>query len=197
MIASLDGLVAEVLADGAVIEVGGVGYRVHMPASVVAELPARGQRARVQTHMHVREDAMTLFGFSTVEQRDLFTVLLGVNGLGPKGALAVLSVYSPDAFRKALSTEDIDALTLIPGIGKKTAQRMILELREKLALPAADSVPGADASMRTALVEVRDALLSLGYTPAEARTALDALPREGIFAVEDLLKMALKELARA
>ncbi|MFA5890941.1 MAG: Holliday junction branch migration protein RuvA [Actinomycetota bacterium] len=197
MIASLDGVVAEVLADGAVIEVRGVGYRVHMPVSVVAELPARGQRARVLTHMHVREDAMTLFGFSTSEQRDLFTVLLGVNGLGPKGALAVLSVYSPDAFRKALSTEDVEALTLIPGIGKKTAQRMILELREKLALPALESVPGGDGSARAALVEVRDALLTLGYTPAEARSALETLPREGDVAVESLLKMALKELARA
>jgi Holliday junction DNA helicase RuvA len=197
VIASISGTLIEILPDGAIVDVHGVGYRLHMPSTATAALPARGTEIRVHTHLHVREDAMTLYGFSTAEQRDLFGVLLGVNGIGPKGALAVLSVYSPEAFRKALVTEDLDALTLIPGVGKKTAARMILELREKLALPELDVVPGGKGARRAALVEVKGALLNLGYSPAEARSALESLPEDRDDAgVEDLLKLALKELAR-
>jgi len=196
VIASISGTIVEILPDGAVVDVHGVGYRLLMPSSVIASLPAVGKPVRAHTHLHVREDAMTLYGFSTIEQRDLFAVLLGVGGIGPKGALAVLSVYSPDAFRKALVTEDLDALTLIPGVGKKTAARMILELREKLALPELEVVPGGNGK-RAVLVEVKGALLNLGYTPAEARSAMESLPqdRDGS-SLEDLLKMALKELVR-
>jgi len=196
VIASISGTIVEILPDGAVVDVHGVGYRLLMPSSVVASLPAVGKPVRAHTHLHVREDAMTLYGFSTIEQRDLFSVLLGVGGIGPKGALAVLSVYSPEAFRKALVTEDLDALTLIPGVGKKTAARMILELREKLALPELEVVPGGNGK-RAVLVEVKGALLNLGYTPAEARSAMESLPqdRDGS-SLEDLLKMALKELVR-
>jgi len=194
VIASISGTIVEILPDGAVVDVHGVGYRLLMPSSVIAALPAVGKPVRAHTHLHVREDAMTLYGFSTIEQRDLFSVLLGVGGIGPKGALAVLSVYSPEAFRKALVTEDLDALTLIPGVGKKTAARMILELREKLALPELEVVPGGNGK-RTVLVEVKGALLNLGYTPAEARSAMESLPqdRDGS-SLEELLKMALKEL---
>jgi Holliday junction DNA helicase RuvA len=196
VIASISGAIVEILPDGAVVDVHGVGYRLFMPSTAIAALPGLGKTVRAQTHLHVREDAMTLYGFSTTEQRDLFAVLLGVGGIGPKGALAVLSVYSPDAFRKALVTEDLDALTLIPGVGKKTAARMILELREKLALPELEVVPGGNGK-RTVLVEVKGALLNLGYTPAEARSALESLPndRDGS-SLEDLLKLALKELVR-
>ena len=197
MIASIAGTLIEILPDGAVVDVHGVGYRLHMPSTATAALPPKGKEIRAHTHLHVREDAMTLYGFSTVEQRDLFAVLLGVNGIGPKGALAVLSVYSPEAFRKALVTEDLDALTLIPGVGKKTAARMILELREKLALPELEVVPGGNGTGRAALVEVKGALLNLGYTLAEARAAMESLPEDRSDAgVEDLLRLALKELAR-
>jgi Holliday junction DNA helicase RuvA len=196
VIASISGTIVEILPDGAVVDVHGVGYRLLMPSAVIASLPGVGKPVRAHTHLHVREDAMTLYGFSTIEQRDLFAVLLGVGGIGPKGALAVLSVYSPEAFRKALVTEDLDALTLIPGVGKKTAARMILELREKLALPELEVVPGGNGK-RAVLVEVKGALLNLGYTPAEARSAMESLPqeRDGT-SLEDLLKMALKELVR-
>jgi Holliday junction DNA helicase RuvA len=199
MIASLEGTLLEVLADGAVVDVGGVGYRVVMPPSALARLPARGKRARLHTSLQVREDSMTLYGFVTAEQRDLFEVLISVNGIGPKGAVAALSVHSPDAFRKALVAEDLDALTLIPGVGKKTAARMILELREKLALPGAEGVPGASPARRAAMTEVRQALLGLGYTPAEARRALESVAEGNGHdePVEDLLRRALKELAKA
>ena len=187
MIASISGTILEILPDGAVVDVHGVGYRLLMPSTATASLPPVGKTVRVQ---------MTLYGFSTVEQRDLFAVLLGVNGIGPKGALAVLSVYSPETFRKALVTEDLDALTLIPGVGKKTAARMILELREKLALPELEVVPGGNGARRAVLVEVKGALLHLGYTPAEARSALESLPEADDSTVEDMLKRALKELVR-
>lgn len=196
MIATLDGTLVQILADGAVVEVAGVGYRLLMPATSVGDLPPVGSRVRVHTHLHVRDDALALYAFSTAEQRDLFVVLLGVAGIGPKGALAVLSVYAPDAFRKAVATEDLDALTLIPGVGKKTAARMILELCEKLALPDLDLTPGGNGE-RAALLEVRGALLSLGYSAAEARNAVRALDQSAGEPVEALLKRALKELAKA
>jgi holliday junction DNA helicase RuvA len=197
VIAGIEGTLVEILPDGAVIDVHGVWYRLHMPSTAIANLPSVGTKVRAHTHLHVREDAMTLYGFSRVDECEIFSVLLGVNGIGPKGALAVLSVYSPEAFRKALVTEDLEALTLIPGVGKKTAARMILELREKLALPALEVVPGGNGSRRAVLVEVKGALINLGYTPQETRTALESLPSDDARSVEDLLKMALKELARA
>lgn len=198
MIAVIDGTLAELLPDGAVVMVGGIGYRAFMPSSSMSDLPSKGRPVRLHTHLHVREDQLTLFAFSSVEQRDLFVVLLGVAGIGPKGALAVLGVYTPQALRSAVATEDLDALTLIPGVGRKTAARMILELREKLALPELEVVPGGENATAPVLVEVKGALLSLGYTPQEVRGAIGALSGEGHDApVQTLLKRALKELARA
>ena len=195
MIARIEGRLAQTLPDGAVIDVAGIGYRIFMPAPAVASLPATGDTVRVHTHLYVREDAMVLYGFESTDQRDLFELVLGVSGIGPKGALAMLSVYPPDAFRKAVAAEDLDALTLIPGVGKKTAARMILELREKLAIPGADGIPGADPGRRAALREVKAALLNLGYSPPEARRALEGLVDVTSDAPEALLKEALKELA--
>jgi Holliday junction DNA helicase RuvA len=193
MIASLEGVLREILGDGAVVDVGGVGYRVYMPIPVVAALPPSGTRVRVCTHLHVREDAMTLYGFETGEQRDLFVILLGVNGIGPKGALAALSTWTPDALRKAVASEDLDALTSIPGVGKKTAARIVLELREKLGLPEADGVPW-DPARRAVIAEVKGALTNLGYSANEIRTALSEIgDDEG--AVEELLRKALKGLS--
>ena len=195
MIARLEGRLAESLIDGAIVDVAGVGYRIFMPVPVVVALPGAGETVRVHTHLHVREDAMTLYGFDSSEQRDLFEILLGVGGIGPKGALAALSVHTPDAFRKALATEDLDALTMIPGVGRKTAARMILELREKLALPDAQGVPGTDPATRAKLAEVKGALINLGYSSGEVRGALERVSAHEDENVEGLLKRALKELA--
>jgi Holliday junction DNA helicase RuvA len=162
-----------------------------------------GQKVRLHTHLHVREDALTLYGFVTGEERDIFEVLIGVNGIGPKGALAVLSVYEPDTLRRAIIGEDLDALTLIPGVGKKTAARMVLELKEKLGTGDVELVPaGAPAALREAFGEVRAALIQLGYSTTEARTALErvAAAKAGgngngkTSTVESLLRSALKEL---
>lgn len=197
MISMLTGRVAEILHDGAVVDVNGVGYRVWMPVTAVAALPGRGQTVTVHTHLHVREDILQLYGFTTVEQRGLFEILIGVNGIGPKGALAVLGVHTPEALRRAVSAEDLDALTMIPGVGKKTAQRMILELREKLSLPDSDGVPGATPERRAALTEVRGALEGLGYSAGEVRRAIEPLADGDGEPVEALLKRALRELAKA
>lgn len=197
MIASLTGVLVEVLLDGAIIDVQGVGYRVYMPASSLVGLGHVGSTTRVHTHLHVREDAMTVFAFATNDARELFTILLGVNSVGPKAALQILSVFSPEQLRRAVATEDIDALTVVPGIGKKTAARMILELREKLSVPDLSVVPGGSTADRAALVEVKGALLSLGYSPAEARDAVERIDPDEDADVQGLLRLALRELARA
>jgi holliday junction DNA helicase RuvA len=202
MIGSVAGTLVETYPDGALVDVNGVGYRVLAPASVLARMPGAGEKVRLHTHLHVREDALTLFGFTTAEERDVFEVLIGVNGIGPKGGLAVLSVYTPDALRRAILGEDLDALTLIPGVGKKTASRMILELKEKLGAGDADLAPVAGSpAVREALGEVRAALLQLGYTTTEAREAIERVAAakatangNGAAGVEAMLKAALKEL---
>ena len=202
MIGSVTGTLVETYPDGALVDVNGVGYRVLAPASVIARLPGNGETVRMHTHLHVREDALTLFGFLTSEERDVFEVLIGVNGIGPKGGLAVLSVYAPDGLRRAILGEDLDALTLIPGVGKKTASRMILELKEKLGVGDVDAAPVAGSpATRQSLGEVRAALLQLGYTTTEARAAIERVAASkatgngnGVAPVETLLKAALKEL---
>lgn len=172
MIAELSGSVLHVAPDGVIVAVGGIGCRVLVPTSTLAAFPAPGSPVRLHTHLHVREDALTLYGFATAEERDVFEILIGVNGIGPKGALAILSVYSPSSLRKAVLGEDLDALTLIPGVGKKTAARMILELKEKLGPP--DEAPSGALAAHPALAEVRAALIQLGYSTTEAREALEA-----------------------
>jgi len=204
VIGAVSGILVETYPDGALVDVAGVGYRVHSPVSVVSRLPSPGRKLRLYTHLHVREDALTLYGFTTAEERDLFEILIGVNGIGPKGGLAVLSVYAPDALRRAILGEDVDALTLIPGVGKKTASRMILELKEKIG--AGDAIPalaGTTAVVREALGEVRAALLQLGYSTTEAREAIERVAAakaetngNGAATVEALLKSALKELGQ-
>lgn len=175
------------------LEVGGVGYRLLVPLGAL-ELLGPGQAAFVYTHLHVRDDAMLLYGFCTREERDTFEVLIGAPGVGPKLALAILSVHSPASLRRALLDDDLDALTLVPGVGKRTAQRLFIDLHARLEVPDSVSVP--DGSDRPAArTEVREALTGLGYGPEEVREVLARLPEEG--AVEDLLRDALRQLAGA
>lgn len=194
MIGSVRGTVIERHATGEVlVEVGGVGYRLLVPLSAVPGLePATN--AFLFTHLHVREDAMVLYGFPTRDERDTFEALIGATGVGPKLALAILSVHSPNVLRRALADDDLDALTLVPGVGKRTAQRLLVELKARLAVPDVDlgAVAGAGPSARG---EVRDALTGLGYSAEEVRDVLGQLPSDG--AVEDLLRDALRLLAGA
>ena len=195
MIASLRGRLLEVLADGAVIEVGGVGYRVHLTPKAVAGLPRDGE-VLVHTVTYVREDTLALYGFATVDERRAFEQLLTATGVGPKLALAVLAVHAPDALRRAVSAGDADALTLVPGVGRKGAARLILELKGRLGEGEPDVA--ADGDGRPAYAEIREALGSLGYGPAEIKAALAGLPADaGAHPTEELLRMALRNLGSA
>jgi holliday junction DNA helicase RuvA len=194
MIGSVRGEVLERSATGEVlVEVGGVGYRVLVPLSAIPALDP-GAATVLFTHLHARDDTMVLFGFPTRDERDTFEVLLGAAGVGPKLALAILSVHSPNALRRLLLDDDIDALTLVPGVGKRTAARLALDLKARLDVPIVDLVD-VDANGASARAEVREALSGLGYAPDEVRTVLGQLPDDG--GVEDLLRDALKRLAAA
>jgi Holliday junction DNA helicase RuvA len=194
MIGSVRGSVLERLATGEVlVEVGGVGYRVLVPLGAVPALTP-GAPAFLFTHLHVRDDALVLYGFPTREERDTFEVLLGAAGVGPKLALAILSVHSPTALRRALLDDDLDALTMVPGVGKRTAARLLVDLKARLDVPMVDLVE-AEGSTTSARAEVREALTGLGYAPDEVRTVIGQLPDDG--AVEELLRDALKRLAAA
>jgi Holliday junction DNA helicase RuvA len=191
VIGSLRGAVLERHASGeVVVEVGGVGYRVLVPLGALAQLEL-GAPAFVFTHLHVREDAMVLYGFPTRDERDTFVALIGATGVGPKLALAMLSVHSPVTLRRALVDDDLAALTLVPGVGKRTAQRLLVELKSRLEVPDLDHAD-ADASV-TPRAEVREALSGLGYSPDEVRDVLTQLGDDG--RVEDLLRDALRLLA--
>jgi holliday junction DNA helicase RuvA len=178
MIASLRGQAVRVAPGIVVLEVGGVGYQLSATASACRRASAAGEVTLV-THLHVREDALQLFGFAEAAERDLFELLLGVSGVGPKAALAIVSGYAPDQVRRAVSAGDRALFTSITGIGQKTAERILIDLKDKVAaLPASvasdDSVPLDDHTA------ARDALVGLGMSVAEAEAALrdvdDALP---------------------
>jgi Holliday junction DNA helicase RuvA len=193
VIGSLRGTVIERTTTGEVlIEVGGVGYRLLVPLSVIPALEV-GANTFLFVHTHVRDDAILLYGFSSRDERDTFDALIAANGVGPKLALAILSVHAPSSLRRCLADDDLDALVLVPGVGKRTAQRLLIELKARLELPDVDlaAMPGAPPS--TARGEVRDALSGLGYSADEVREVLGQLPEDGT--VEDLLRDALRLLA--
>jgi holliday junction DNA helicase RuvA len=189
MISFLEGDVAERSGARVVISVGGVGYEVQVPASTLARLPPIGRPTRIYTRMVVRDDAMTLFGFANADERELFDLLVTVNGIGPKVALAFRSVLSPDAFRRAVSSNDVAALTVVPGVGKKVAQRVVLDLKDKLGAEDVVIIDGP-------LADVREALLALGLSQKEASDAMTGLTSQGGSSVEDLLREALQRIGR-
>jgi Holliday junction DNA helicase RuvA len=192
VIGSVRGTVLERTPTGEVlVEVGGVGYRCLVPLSAIPNLTP-GAPAFLMTHLHVREDAMTLFGFPTRDERDTFETLIAASGVGPKLALAILSVHPPAALRRAVADDDLDALCLVPGVGKRTAQKLMIELRTRLDVPDVDLRADGDA-VPPARAEVRAALTELGYAADEIRAVVAELPADG--AVEDLLRDALRQLA--
>jgi Holliday junction DNA helicase RuvA len=188
VIAFLEGEVVEKGTTAVVLGVGGVGYEVAVPTSVLASLPAVGRTARLHTRMVVREDSMTLYGFASTDERALFDLLTGVTGIGPKVALAFLSALTPDSLRRAVVAGDAASLTVVPGVGKKVAQRVVLDLRDKLGGDAAIVIEGP-------MADVREALLALGLTPHEATEAMQGLDVDGR-AVEELLRDALQRVGR-
>lgn len=196
MIGSLRGILLDRLDTGeALVEVGGVGYRVMLAAPTLAALGELGEAVFLHVHTHVREDAIILYGFSDRDQRSCFEALIGAHGVGPSLALAILSIHRPSVLRRAVMTGDADALVMVPGVGAKTAARLLIELEARLDLPPDRGEPGPEGGAKGAVGEVRAALAGLGYGPDEVHLALRALPDEG--AVEDLLRAALRELAGA
>jgi holliday junction DNA helicase RuvA len=189
VIALLEGKIAEKMGDRVVLSVSGVGYEVRVPAQSLARLPPPGRQAKVYTRLLVRDDNMVLYGFSSPDERQLFDHLITVTGVGPKMALGVLSVLSPDTLRRAVATGDLAALTLVPGVGKKVAGRIVLDLKDRIGL-------GGETAVSGPLAEVREALLALGLSAQEAREALEALVPDGERPVEELLREALRSVGR-
>jgi Holliday junction DNA helicase RuvA len=191
MIASLQGKVESVGGEGAVINVGGVGFRVYMPTSDLTELGKPGQDVKVYTHLHVREDNISLYGFGTADALWLFETLIGVTGLGPKLSLAMLSAMSPEQITMAIATGNTDMLDMVPGIGKKVASRIILELKDKIGAGWVIT-PATQVSQEN--TDVLASLTSLGYSAGEAVKAVGALPDDPKLKLEEKLKLALQYL---
>jgi len=194
MIGSLRGTLFDRPGPGEVIvDVGGVGYRASVPTPVLAGLGAVGSEVVLHVHTHVREDAIVLYGFAHADERRCFEALLGAHGVGPSLALAILSALSPATLSTAVLEEDIDTLCRVPGVGKKTAARLLLELQARLDLPTLDG-GSASAPTGSARGEARAALSELGYGPDEIAGALEAV--DGEATVEELVRSALRELVR-
>jgi Holliday junction DNA helicase RuvA len=197
MIGSLRGRITSKTPPQVTVEVGGVGYEVEAPMSTFFHLPAVGQDVRLLTHFVVREDAQLLYGFATEEERRLFRSVLKVSGIGPKIALALLSGISVEGFIMCVQNEDVAALVRVPGIGRKTAERLIVEMRDRLkpAAEGGDSTAAPVAQGASPEVEAFGALVALGYRPAEATRLLKAAG-PGTHSTEELIRRALQSAAR-
>jgi Holliday junction DNA helicase RuvA len=200
MITFLNGTLTSALPTQAIVDVGGVGYEVFIPLSSYDKLPATGQDVRILTHLHVREDAQILYGFMTAAERDLFRLLVNnVSGIGPKLALAVLSGMSVSNFKAAVVNSDVASLSKISGLGKKTAERIVLELKDKLGVAAAweaASAMHAPTPEQEQANEAVLALIALGYKQIDAHKTVRELQEKGeAKAAEELVKLALKRMA--
>ena len=200
MIAHVRGTVAAVAPDGAVIEVGGVGMRVQCTPGTLATLRP-GEPAQVSTSLVVREDSLTLYGFTSDDERNVFDLLQTASGVGPRLALAMLAVHSPDALRRAVSTEDLNALTMVPGIGRKGAQRIVLEMKDRLGPPGdgGDGLPGVRPSYRMPSWrdQVQSGLVNLGWPARDADLAIAALEEEGTINGSDGVEVDVATALRA
>lgn len=203
MISYVRGELAAVEADKAVVDVGGIGYAVFMPQQSLALLPPAGSEVKIHTYLNVREDAVQLFGFLTRDDLEIFRLVIGVSGIGPKGGLNILSCLSPDELRFAVMSGDVKAISAAPGIGRKTAEKLIVELKDKLKIedlldhaayggdgPDVVSGGASDSGMQAEAVQ---ALVALGYGSAESMRAVKKTSTE-CTTVEDILKEALKFL---
>jgi Holliday junction DNA helicase RuvA len=195
MIAYLKGTLTEKAPTRVVVDVGGVGYEVLVPLSTSENLPAPGREVRVLTYHHVREDADSLFGFATPAEREVFEILLTVKGIGPKVALGILSGTSVERFKQAVASGDTDTLAMIPGIGKKTSQRIVMELAEKFGPLLGPLEALAARALPTEAVQAVEALVRLGVLPQKAKVAVEAvLQKTKGLAVEEVVRRALAEV---
>lgn len=203
MYSYIKGELSEIVAENhIVVENGGIGYNIYIPGQVLSLLPGVGEEVKIYTYLCVREDAFILYGFLTRDDLNVFKLLIGVSGIGPKGALAILSVMSTDDLRFAVLSDDAKAIAKAPGVGNKTAQRLIIELKDKLSLEDAfeqklshtqEAVSGN--GLKGIRNEVVEALVSLGYSSTEALKVLRDIEITEDSSVEDILKLALKQMA--
>lgn len=203
MISYIKGELTGVTEEKAIIEAGGIGYGIYMPGKDLAQLPGIGEQLKIHTYLNVREDAMQLFGFLTGDELEVFRLLITVNGIGPKGGLGILSALSADELRFAVMAGDVKAITAAPGIGKKTAERLILDLKDKLKMEDILERQPEEADLRSGTVgndvqtEAVEALVSLGYGSAESLRAVREAVKENQeteLGAEALLKIALKKM---
>lgn len=201
MIAYLKGDLAEIRENYVVIEVGGIGYEVYLPTSNISELPSKGTALKLYTYMHVREDAIGLFGFLTKDDLEMFKLLITVNGIGPKGALGILSAISADEIRFAVLAEDVKAISKAPGIGSKTAAKMVLELKDKFKLETAfeqkllNQSEGKNPSgIFSKREEAIQALTVLGYSGTDALKIVNQVDITEDMTSEEILKLCLKKM---
>ncbi|WP_310605146.1 Holliday junction branch migration protein RuvA [Anaerosporobacter sp.] len=200
MISFIKGELDSIYEDGIVIENGGIGYDIKVPLSVMNELPAAGEEVKIYTYLYVREDILSLYGFLSRDDLQVFKLLITVNGIGPKGALGILSTISPDDLRFAVLADDAKAIAKAPGIGAKTASKLILELKDKLKLEDAfeqklSKVADAPNSDVNAKNEAIQALVALGYTNTEALKAVRGIEITPDMDTEDILKLSLKKIS--
>jgi Holliday junction DNA helicase RuvA len=193
MIASITGILHKVGEGSIVVQVGGVGLLVHVPTSVINHLGQVGQPVELWTHLMVREDALTLFGFITEEEKSVFELLLSVSGIGPRLALSVLNTLSPEMLANAIHREEPEIIARVPGLGKKTAQKLVLELKGKL-LP--ETIPAGLAAVSSLDTEVIEALTAIGFSLVEAQAALQTIPRDAPDDIEERVRIALAYFAR-
>ncbi|TAL23201.1 MAG: Holliday junction branch migration protein RuvA [Nitrospirae bacterium] len=186
MIGTLRGRLISRRPDNVIVEVNGIGYQVNVPLNILSNLPSEGNDIFLHIHTHVREDALQLFGFSNEDEKKIFTTLLGITGIGPRMALNILSGISRNDFVEAIEKEDVALLCRIPGLGKKTAHRLILELREKL--------PPSEKPRDRVFEDTLSALVNLGYKKSDALASLEMAYKKGIKGIENLLKESLKYL---
>ncbi|MCD8152673.1 MAG: Holliday junction branch migration protein RuvA [Clostridiales bacterium] len=201
MYAYIRGTLEEVREDYIVVENNGIGYQISVPMRILEELPERGAEVKIYTYLYVREDIFSLFGFSTQDELAMFRLLLNVSGIGPKGALGILSALSVNEIRFAVVSEDIKTITKAPGIGKKGAQRLIIELKDKISLEDAyesaleDGLQEVPETMQIVKKEAMEALVALGYSSADAAKALSGIEISDDSDVETVLRMALRSMA--
>lgn len=201
MISYIKGELTEVFEDTVVVETNGIGYNIRVPASVLDRLPSVGSAVRIYTYLYVKEDAMNLFGFLSRDDLSVFKLLLNVSGIGPKGALAILSTIGPDDLRFAVLSEDVRTISSAPGIGAKTAKRLIIELKDKLKLAevfetalANKEKASSENDVLLARNEAVEALVALGYASAQAMKAVQQVENAEEKDSEQILKEALKKL---
>ena len=195
MIASIRGTLLSIGVDHVIVETGGIGLLVYAPRPVLGAIGQIGSEVRLYTHLHIREDLLALYGFATDEQRTLFEMLLTVSGIGPKVALSLLSSATPDDLRMSIAGGDTARLARVPGIGKKTAERLVLELKGKFELKGLPVPSAATPALMAINAELAEMLVSLGFSAAEASAAIAALPPDAPPELEERLRLALRYFA--